>query len=83
MPCNHPFKAFKTGYKTEAGKDDLIIAFDDVESGLLDFDRCKKPIDKEHARMSFVMAISSSRIPSMSPVVTALAAASTEPASGR
>lgn len=45
MPCTHPFKAFKTGHKTENGKDDLIIAFDDCESSLLDLDRCKKPVD--------------------------------------
>lgn len=45
MPCNHPFKAFETGYLTAEGKRELVIAYDDVDSSLLDLDRVRKPVD--------------------------------------
>lgn len=49
MSCNHPFKAFKTGYKTDNGKDDLILTFDDCENDLLGIEKCKKPIRLDDA----------------------------------
>lgn len=43
MSCCHPLKAFKTGYKTENGKDDYVIAsYSTCET--LSLERCKKPV---------------------------------------
>lgn len=45
MSCNHPYKAFLTGFPTENGKDDFILVRDDAPNGLLDVCRAKKPVN--------------------------------------
>lgn len=45
MSCCHPFKAFKTGYLTDNGKDDYIIDFSGCCSDYFDVSRAKKPIN--------------------------------------
>lgn len=44
MSCCHPFKAFKTGYLTENGKEDFIIVFTDDLVDRISLDKCKKPV---------------------------------------
>lgn len=44
MSCLHPFKAFRTGYKTENGKDDFLLVFNDDLVDRISLDKVKKPV---------------------------------------
>ena len=45
MSCCHPFKAFRTGYKTDNGKDDFLLVFNDDLVDRISLDKVNKPVN--------------------------------------
>lgn len=44
MSCNHPYKGYRTGYKTENGKDEMILVMQDMETSRIDVGRIKQDV---------------------------------------
>lgn len=44
MSCNHPYKGFRTGYKTDNGKDDFVLVMQDLDIDSIDVKNCKKEV---------------------------------------